>query len=147
MYGFQAITANDGWAMALMGVSIVFSGLVLLSLAISQIHNVFNLFDKRKAKKEEAAKKAAAQKTKTKKETKEDKRMPYLNLPKDIAKAGSLFAPLIKPNDKPFLLTDLLKAAEKEDFPHPHLTINYLRDAKMLIPTGDGFFVWQSPTT
>jgi len=144
LYGFQAITANDGWAMALMGVSIVFSGLVLLSLAISQIHNVFNIFDKRKAKKDEAAKKAAAKKTK--KETKEDKRMPYLNLPKDIAKAGSLFAPLIEPKDKPFLLADLLKAAENEDFPHPHLTINYLRDANLLVPAGDGFFVWQSPT-
>ena len=140
MYGFQAIAANDGWAMALMGVSIVFSGLVLLSLAISQIHNVFNIFDKRKARKDAAREMAVT------KETKEDIRLPYLNLPKDIAKAGSLFAPLIKSEDKPFLLADLLKAAENEDFPHPHLTINYLRDAKMLVPAGDGFFVWQSPT-
>ena len=140
MYGFQAIAANDGWAMALMGVSIVFSGLVLLSLAISQIHNVFNIFDKSKARKDAAREMAVT------KETKEDIRLPYLNLPEDIGKATSLFAPLIKPKDKPFLLADLLKAAEKEDFPHPHLTINYLRDANLLVPTGDGFFVWQSPS-
>ncbi len=140
MYGFQAIAANDGWAMSLMGVCIVFSGLVLLSLAISQIHKVFTIFDKRKAKKDAAMKMTAA------KETKADIRLPYLNLPKDIAKATSLFAPLIKSKDKPFLLADLLKAAEKEDFPHPHLTINYLRDANLLVPAGDGFFVWQSPT-
>ena len=140
MYGFQAIAANDGWAMALMGVCIVFSGLVLLSLAISQIHNVFTIFDKSKAMKDAARKMTVA------KETKEDKRMPYLNLPEDIGKATSLFAPLIKPKDKPFLLADLLKAAEKEDFPHPHLTINYLRDANLLVPAGDGFFVWQSPS-
>ena len=139
MYGLQAISANNGWAMALMGVSIVFSGLVLLSLAISQIHKVFTILDKRKAKKDEAAKE-------TEKETKEDKRLPYLNLPKDIAKASSLFVPLIKPKDKPFLLADLLKAAENEDFPHPHLTICYLRDANLLMPTGDGFFVWHSET-
>ncbi len=82
----------------------------------------------------------------TAKETKEDKRELYLNLPKDIDKAASLFAPLIKPKDKPFLLADLLKAAEKEGFPHPHLTINYFRDANLLVPTGDGFFVWQSQT-
>ncbi len=140
MYGFQAITANNGWAMALMGASIVFTGLVLLSLAISQIHNVFTFFDKRKARKD------AARKMTVEKVPKEVKRTPYLNLPKDIAKAASLFAPLIKPKDKPFLLADLLKAAEKEGFPHPHLTINYFRDANLLVPTGDGFFVWQSQT-
>ncbi len=47
MCGFQAIAAKDGWAMVLMGLSIVFTGLVLLSLAISQIHNVFNLLGRR----------------------------------------------------------------------------------------------------
>jgi len=140
LYGFQAIIANNGWAMALMGICIVFSGLVLLSLAISQIHKIFIVLDKRKAKKAEAAKMAAA------KEAKKDKRQPYLNLPEDIAKAGSLFAALIKPGDQPFLLADLLKAAENEDFPHPHLTINYLRNANLLAPTGDGYFVWQFQT-
>ncbi len=144
MYGFQAISANDGWAMALMGVSIVFSGLVLLSLAISQIHTVFTFLEKRQAKKDEAKKMMAAKETK--KETKEDKRLPYLSLPKDITKAASLFEPLIKSEDKPFLLADLLKAAENEDFPHPHLTLNYLRDANLLVPAGDGFFVWESKT-
>ncbi len=138
MYGLQAIAANNGWAMALTGVSIVFTGLVLLSLAISQIHKIFTILDKRKAEKEAAAKiveEEAAQK---------DQRTPYLNLPNDIAKAEAQFTPLIASKGDPFLLTDLLKAAEKENLPHPHLTLNYLREAKLLIPKGDGFFVWQS---
>lgn len=137
MYGLQAITANNGWAMALTGVSIVFTGLVLLSLAISQIHKIFTILDKRKAEKEAASKKAEE-------EAQKDQRPPCLNLPKDIAKAEAQFTPLIASKGEPFLLTDLLKAAERENLPHPHLTLNYLREAKLLIPKGDGFFVWQS---
>ncbi|MBW1726140.1 MAG: OadG family protein [Deltaproteobacteria bacterium] len=38
MYGLQAIAAYNGWAMALAGALIVFSGLVILSFVISQLH-------------------------------------------------------------------------------------------------------------
>ena len=47
MYGIEAITASNGWSMALAGVIIVFSGLVLLSLTIAQFHKVMNLLENR----------------------------------------------------------------------------------------------------
>ena len=47
MYGFENITANNGWAMAFVGATIVFLGLVVLALVISQIHKVLNLWEKR----------------------------------------------------------------------------------------------------
>ncbi|MBL0731242.1 MAG: OadG family protein, partial [Desulfosarcina sp.] len=40
MYGFEAISAYNGWSMSIVGVLIVFSGLVILSITISQIHKV-----------------------------------------------------------------------------------------------------------
>ena len=46
MYGFEAITSHNGWAMALAGALIVFCGLVVLSLAISQLHKILVFFEK-----------------------------------------------------------------------------------------------------
>ena len=47
MYGIDNITANNGWAMAAVGATIVFLGLVVLSFVISQIHKILELWEKR----------------------------------------------------------------------------------------------------
>ena len=47
MFGFENITANNGWAMAVVGASIVFVGLVILSFVISQIHVILNLWERK----------------------------------------------------------------------------------------------------
>ena len=55
MYGFENISANNGWAMAAVGATIVFLGLVVLSFVISQIHKILNLWEKRDTPKEQPA--------------------------------------------------------------------------------------------
>ena len=45
MYGLEAISANNGWAVSVVGITIVFSGLVTLSLLISQLHKAVDLFE------------------------------------------------------------------------------------------------------
>ena len=45
MYGLEAINANNGWAISVVGVTIVFSGLVILSFVISQLHKVLALWE------------------------------------------------------------------------------------------------------
>jgi Na+-transporting methylmalonyl-CoA/oxaloacetate decarboxylase gamma subunit len=47
LFGFENITANNGWAMAVVGASIVFLGLVILSFVISQVHKILNLWEQR----------------------------------------------------------------------------------------------------
>jgi hypothetical protein len=47
LFGIENITNNNGWAMAAVGASIVFMGLVVLSFVISQIHKLLNLWDER----------------------------------------------------------------------------------------------------
>ena len=47
MFGFDNITANNGWAMAAVGATIVFAGLVVLSFVISQIYKILELWEKR----------------------------------------------------------------------------------------------------
>ncbi|MEN8212519.1 MAG: OadG family protein [Thermodesulfobacteriota bacterium] len=44
MYGLEAINANNGWSIAVVGVTIVFSGLVMLSFVISQLHKILDLW-------------------------------------------------------------------------------------------------------
>ena len=47
MIGIENITNNNGWAMAAVGATIVFSGLVVLSFVISQIHKLLKIWDDR----------------------------------------------------------------------------------------------------
>ena len=48
MYGLEAINAANGWAMATVGITIVFSGLVILSFVISRLHKIIGFLDKKK---------------------------------------------------------------------------------------------------
>ena len=45
MFGFENITANNGWAMAVVGATTVFLGLIVLSFVISQIHKVLKFWE------------------------------------------------------------------------------------------------------
>lgn len=48
MFGLKAISAHNGWAMAVVGAAIVFSGLAVLAFVISQIHKLLGFWDKKK---------------------------------------------------------------------------------------------------
>ncbi|MGD8242291.1 MAG: OadG family protein, partial [Desulfobacterales bacterium] len=48
--GFANIAAHNGWSMAILGAGIVMTGLIILSLAISQIHKLVELWNRRQAK-------------------------------------------------------------------------------------------------
>lgn len=60
--------------------------------------------------------------------------------PDDIHEAAGLYEPLFKKLGDSFPLADLYKLSEKNNYPHPHLTIKRLREAQILIPVGDGNF-------
>ena len=46
MYGLDAISATNGWSMAIAGALIVMSGLSVLSFVISQLHKIAALLEK-----------------------------------------------------------------------------------------------------
>ena len=48
MLGLEAISAHNGWAMAITGTIIVMGGLSILAFIISQLHKIIGLFEKRK---------------------------------------------------------------------------------------------------
>lgn len=139
MYGFEAITAHNGWSMAIAGASIVFSGLVILSLAISQLHKLLTIWEN-KGNFFNRNKKTSVNST----EEVLDLNLPE-RFPSDINEAARLYHPLVEKLGQPFQLVQLYEVSRKKGFPHPHLTISLLRQAKVLVPEGDGVFFWNHP--
>jgi hypothetical protein len=139
VYGFDNINAAQGWSMALLGAFIVFCGLASLSFLIAQIHKLLEYWENRKKAEEPlpaaVAKPAkavpAAQKALT--------RLPQLD------ELVSIYRPLVEQLEEPFQLALVYQAAAKMDLPHAHLSINCLRENEILLPHGEGAFVWNGP--
>ncbi|MCG8618895.1 MAG: OadG family protein [Desulfobacterales bacterium] len=131
MYGLEAINANNGWAMAITGPLIVMSGLTILALIISQLHKIVAIFDK----KEEPAPETAVT-------AKDEVSVPKV-FPEDILEAADIYQTLIDKLEQPFELKDLYRVAGENDFPHPILTVGRFRAAGILVPEGEGLFVWK----
>jgi len=129
LFDFQLITANNGWAMAIVGILIVMSGLSILSFIISQLHKLIALFEKKK--------KTAG--------TASPYKMPE-KFPDDMEEVARLYEPLVKQLSSTFSLDELYALTTENKYPHPHLTIRSFREAGILIPQGDGIFTWKLTT-
>ncbi|MBW2575580.1 MAG: OadG family protein [Deltaproteobacteria bacterium] len=127
--------------MAFVGALIVFSGLVVLSLVISQLHKVLTFFEKKPVDFQQDRETPTV-------EQPEDK--PGLLLPKqfpsDINEIVRLYKPLVEALGETFYLSKLYEILRKNNFPHPHITLTALRESEILIPDGDGVFTWNPPT-
>jgi Na+-transporting methylmalonyl-CoA/oxaloacetate decarboxylase gamma subunit len=126
MTGLEAVAAANGWGMAVLGAGIVFAGLVVLSFAISLIHKVLDLTERKAGTAPESADSPATP--------------DYC--PADIHQTARLYQPLIDQLGDSFELVRLYSLTREMDFPHPHLTIRCFQQAGILVPTGDGFFTW-----
>lgn len=130
MYGLEAISAYNGWAMAITGPLIVMSGLTILSIIISQLHKLVAVFDKKDKQATEPADKS-----------KNEISVPKV-LPMDISETATIYQQLIDKLEQPFELSDLYRVAEKNNFPHPVLTVSRFREAGILELAGEGVFIW-----
>ena len=138
MFGFENITANNGWAMAVVGASIVFLGLVVLSIVISQVHKILKFWEQRDKILAQVSKQAQIEEPKTIVKTPVSKQHHLPSVPE----LASIYNPLVEQLKQPFNLIQLFDISNKMDLPHPHLSIKYLQEAGVLIPQGDGMFTW-----
>lgn len=142
MFGFEAIAAHNGWAMALAGALIVMAGLTVLSFVISQLHRIVDLLEYRRRNLEH---------TQTGSQTSllADSQQILMPQPpaEDMMETASLYKPLAEQLGASFQLSDLYAAFNQQGFPHPHLTIKSLREIGILVPRGDGVFSWKQETT
>ncbi len=137
MFGFENITANNGWSMAVVGASIVFIGLVVLSFVISQVHKILKLWEQRDEFLNRYKKQAQIEEPKTIKAPVAIQR--HLPSTKELA---SIYRPLVEQLKQPFDILQLFEISNKMGLPHPHLSIKYLQQAGILVPQGDGMFTW-----
>ncbi len=137
MFGFENITAGNGWAMAVVGASIVFLGLAVLTFVISQIHKILNLWEQRDEFLKRYKKQALIEEPKTLKAPVSIQR----HLP-SVKELASIYRPLVEQLKQPFDLFQLFEISNKMNLAHPHLSIKYLQEAGVLIPQGDGTFTW-----
>ena len=137
MYGIENITANNGWAMAVVGATIVFLGLVVLSFVISQIHKILELWEKRGGSEE--PKKDVSPPSEPPKPKGPVYKVPQLPTVNDLI---SIYRPLVEQLKEPFELPQLYEISNKMNLAHPHLSIKQLWDANVLIAQGDGTFTW-----
>ena len=137
MFGIENITNNNGWAMAAVGATIVFSGLVVLSFVISQIHKILQLWEDRENFLDRFKKQAPVD------EVEEFDTLIYeeRHLP-EVNELIRVYGPLAEKLEGPFKLSELFEIANQADMPHPHLSIQRLQEANVLVAQGDGTFTW-----
>lgn len=143
MYGLEAINANNGWAISVVGVSIVFSGLVMLSLVISQLHKVLALWENPSKIKTLFKRKQPEDQSDKLQEKEIADQAIFTESQKEVVKQFGL---LIRTMEDHFSLPRLLHLAQISDLKNPHSTLNNLLETKIIIPDGSGFFTWEKET-
>jgi hypothetical protein len=126
MLGLEAISAHNGWAMAVTGIIIVMCGLSALAFIISQLHKVIGLFEEKKHAAHHFSLPSAD-----------------IDILNDLPATAQMYQPLTADLGDKFPLAQLYRLFEKEQLPHPHLTIRALRAAEYLQSSGDGLFSWK----
>jgi hypothetical protein len=134
LYGLEAISAQNGWAMAIAGALIVMAGLTVLSLVISQLHKIAAFLEKGVEKRSEK-----------KRVVKFAPREAVVPKPPafDIDEAQARLKPLAAELGEPFDLTNLYELANSGGLPHVHLSIRSLRECRVIVPAGEDRFVWR----
>ncbi len=132
-FDISLISANNGWAMAVTGAILVMCGLSLLSLFISQLHKVIMLFEPKTAQKIVDHEPAAAKRG--------EGDIDFLN---DLEGTAKLYKVISEDLGTTFELSKLYKITQRDQLPHPHVTIRNLRESGYLIPVGEGRFSWKN---
>ncbi|WP_320040475.1 OadG family protein [uncultured Desulfobacter sp.] len=135
LYGFEAINAHNGWAISVVGVTIVFTGLVTLSALISQLHKLVALYDN-----PGKIKKLFTLKSKTAVKATADKPcMVLTEVQKQTCRQYNLLAQTM---DDEISLPKLLRMAELSGLNEPHANVNLLIESGILCADEQGYFTW-----
>lgn len=130
MYGLEAINANNGWAISAVGITIVFSGLVMLSLVISQLHKGVDLFDNPHKIKDWFAPDSKPEP------------VPVMMITEGQKEIAKQYALLVRTMEDHFSLSRLLRLAVVSGLKDPHANLNVLLKSGIVKPDDTGLFTW-----
>ncbi|MBF0452977.1 MAG: OadG family protein [Candidatus Magnetomorum sp.] len=133
MYGLEAISHNNGWAISVVGGMIVFTGLLSLSLVIRLFPKIIALIENNGT-------------PKPKKELKKisKPKIPAPVIDNNIKEAVRQYRHLISWMGEPFSLPRLIELSEKRGLARPYATISQLIHANIIQPDGKGLFLWHT---
>ncbi len=140
MTGLEAISANNGWVISVLGISIVFSGLTLLSITIAQLHKFLDMWERRTDYYDRFKKRF--RKTKEQDQLEECSVLPF-----DITESAKNFKMLADHIGEPFPLPKLLRFAKKCGLAHPHSSLNALILSGAIKPDDEGYYYWNEDTS
>lgn len=138
MYGWEAISENNGLAISIVGITIVFTGLVGLSLIISQLHKLV-FFWEHKGKK--LLLMFARQKTQKAGYGKKDTEKGLNPSEAETLKKLQLLSPWLGQH---FSLDNLLALAEKRGLLVKDSTLKKLINQGSLEMNPDGTYTWKT---
>jgi len=133
MLDLQAISDNQGWAISVVGITTVFTTLIVLSLLISQLHKVLGLWERRRHIGR------ALFGDKDKKSNKEETRLSWPA--QEAANSFDLLA--IRTGGGLSSLDQLLELAEKRGVVVDQKTLDELIACGRLVEDDDGRYIWQ----
>ncbi len=135
--GLEAIAEHNGWAMSSIGALIVFTGLAVLSFAVSQIHRLLQLWDNRaryfrpiRPVQPEDLTDATQQET---------------VLSREDGIAARQIKLLVERIEDPFSLPRLFELCQEVGLARSHGRINKLVEAGLIVPDEEGGFSWSQP--
>lgn len=145
MIGFVNISAHDGWAIAGLGITIVFAGLIFLSIVIAQLHKIlemighgYNYFQKKNGR---GQKKKFLSDADFPKLFENEPKPPIIETMADTIKNYQILTRYI---GDPFSLPKLIDLAEKRGLSRPWSTVDKLLGAEIIVPDGNGYFTWKN---
>mgnify|MGYP000630282012 CR=1 FL=1 len=133
MLDFNAISEHNGWSISIVGITIVFSGLVALSIVVSQLHKMLMAWENRKTWLKRL--KAFLLGKGSIQPGLEDAPFEVL----EDAKNLSLLSPFLP---EPFSSEDLFEMAEKRGIDIRQYSIHYLTDSGYLKLDNQGNYFW-----
>ena len=148
MYGLKAISAANGWIITVAGISIVFSGLLVLSFLIANMERVIRFFDRQKEKLKRAKLSLEPELAKSSKKARTPQKPSITKvvwLTAEEIEIYNYYRWITERLGEPFSLPRLLKQAEKRGISRPYFHLDmFLRQGLIYEAEGDkvGFFRW-----
>lgn len=152
MYGLQAINAANGWAVTIAGISIVFTGLLVLAAAMANLQKVLNLWDRKGDLLQFLKAKPEAQPVQQPPVSKEPGE-PAAAKPTGMAltsqqvETANAFQLIINRLGEPFSLFQLLEKASLHGISHPHHHLDTFLKLHLIVEAeGDqvGLYKWRN---
>ncbi|HMA85849.1 MAG TPA: OadG family protein [Desulfosalsimonadaceae bacterium] len=142
MTGLDAILHHNGFAMAAVGITIVFTALVTLSLVISQLHKLLLVWDDRRIYVEKVRNLFSSARPTEARPPQVDEEIFEIHYFDDINESSRQFQILIQAMGEPFSLPELIQIAQSFGIEHAHSTVSHLIVKNFIVPDGNGFYRW-----